>query len=624
MISTTNRQSQLPRTVIRFLIFACLVLYAAILAWCAEVLSPTLNEIGHVPAGICHWRYGLFDLYRVNPPLPRLVAALPVLFCDPETAWPDYQLHAGARSEVPTGIAFARVNGPDTFRLYTIARWACIPFSLIGGLVCYMWAKQLWGQVSGLTALVLWCFSPWILGHGPLVMPDVPGAAMGVTAAYFFWRWMKQPTWDTAAVAGLALGFAELCKFTLLLFYVVWPLLWISYLISRRHGKPTVSIRQQSAMLVSMGAISVGLINAGYGFSGSLKPLGDYEFQSRWLKAQPQDLSSNAKNRLANSWLANVPVPLPKDYVYGIDRLRDEFERGTRCYVRGQWKERGWWWYYLYGLAIKTPLGTLVLVGLAAVLTCFPAYRADWRDELFLFTNGLVLLTFVSLQTGYSVYVRYALPALPFFCIFAAKCGRAFDVGYPRIGKLALACLAWSTASSLWIYPHGISYFNELVGGPRNGHGHLLDSNIAWGQDLLYLRKWLDDHPEAKPLKLASFGWVDPRIAGIEFELPPVGPRTKVDEDAQRIDFGPEPGCYIIDVNFLRGTHWPAATGNGAWRDIPTTPPNYEYFLEFEPVDSVAYSMAVYHLTVEDCNRFRKIESNCYGTLELPSRRLPN
>jgi hypothetical protein len=52
--------------------------------------------------------------------------------------------------------------------------------------------------------------------------------------------------------------------------------------------------------------------------------------------------------------------------------------------------------------------------------------------------------------------------------------------------------LAWSVGSSLWYYPHSLSYFNELVGGPMGGPKHLLDSNIDWGQDLFYLKDWLD------------------------------------------------------------------------------------------------------------------------------------
>ena len=35
------------------------------------------------------------------------------------------------------------------------------------------------------------------------------------------------------------------------------------------------------------------------------------------------------------------------------------------------------------------------------------------------------------------------------------------------VAGLAGGLFAWSVASSLWIYPHSLSYFNELTGGPR-------------------------------------------------------------------------------------------------------------------------------------------------------------
>lgn len=43
-----------------------------------------------------------------------------------------------------------------------------------------------------------------------------------------------------------------------------------------------------------------------------------------------------------------------------------------------------------------------------------------------------------------------------------------------------------SIGSALATYPHTLSYFNELAGGPLNGPAHLLDANVDWGQDLLY------------------------------------------------------------------------------------------------------------------------------------------
>lgn len=106
--------------------------------------------------------------------------------------------------------------------------------------------------------------------------------------------------------------------------------------------------------------MGIVLINAGYGFEGAFKPLGQYRFSSAPLggvdgQAQP----GNWGNRFEASWLAPVPVPLPENYLRGIDRQRRDFEMEMWSYLRGEWRLGGWWYYYLYGLAIKEPLGSI-------------------------------------------------------------------------------------------------------------------------------------------------------------------------------------------------------------------------------------------------------------------------
>src|SRR6266446_7036963 len=88
-------------------------------------------------------------------------------------------------------------------------------------------------------------------------------------------------------------------------------------------------------------------------------------------------------------------------------------------------------------------------------------------------------------------------------------------------------CLCWATAGSLYYAPHSLSYFNEIAGGPDNGAEHLVDSNLDWGQDLFFLKKWYDAHPQARPFYLVYFGAMDPRCVGIEFVLPVAGASLK-------------------------------------------------------------------------------------------------
>ena len=171
---------------------------------------------------------------------------------------------------------------------------------------------------------------------------------------------------------------------------------------------------------------------------------------------------------------------------------------------------------------VKTPLGTLALFGLAVLSCLFPTRPAPgWREELFLLLPGVAVLALVSSQVGFNHHLRYVFPALPFFCIWTGRVA-AYAGPWPRVWTAVVVILAGAaTVSSLRVYPFPQSYFNELAGGPLGGPEHLLNSNIDWGQDLLELKRWYDDHPEARPFGLAYLGGQDPRAAGIVYQLPP-------------------------------------------------------------------------------------------------------
>lgn len=185
--------------------------------------------------------------------------------------------------------------------------------------------------------------------------------------------------------------------------------------------------------------------------------------------------------------------------------------------------------------------------------------------------------------------MRYVLPAFPAVFILASSVFHESRTGSPA-KYLATITLLWSVISSLLIWPHSRSYFHELIGGPKQGHwymgGSFIDTNIDCGQDLLYLKKWIGEHPEANGLKVSFNGAVSPTLAGIVAEEPPRGPRS-VEPSTPGDPPGPTPGWHAISVNHLHmRTH------------------DYDYFLDFEPVDRVGYSIHIYRITVEQADEW--------------------
>jgi len=272
-----------------------LVVHVVLIALNALWMSPTLDEPAHVVAGISHLRMGDFSLYRVNPPLVRAVASVPVLLAGYEMDFPKVLNDQFSRNEFRLGEEFVSQNGRRVLWLITLGRWACIPFSLLGAITCYLWGRDLYGRSSGLFACSLWCFSPMVLGHAALLTPDAPAAALGMLACYTFWLWLKQPNWQRTITTGIILGLAELSKTTLILFYPLWPVLWLIY---RWNERKTMTLRRwqnEGIMLASRMLIGLYVINVGYLGTGSFVPLKEFEFRSEMLGAVGDQ--SNSGNR---------------------------------------------------------------------------------------------------------------------------------------------------------------------------------------------------------------------------------------------------------------------------------------------------------------------------------------
>lgn len=565
-------------------VVALLSAHAGLLAYTATRHSPTLNEPGHLAAGLAMWEFGRFEVYRVNPPLTRLVAALPVLAAGYEMNWTPFRGSPGARPEFALGEAFVRANGERSVWLFTLARWACIPFSLIGGLFCFLWGRELYGAAAGLASLTIWCSDPNILAHAELITPDAAATAFGVGASYAFWRWLKAPTWSRAAVAGLLLGLAQLTKMSWLLLFGLWPLLWVVWRASG-HQPPGPNGQRQVGQFAAILLLGLYVLHLGYAFDGSLVPLKEFVFVSEALAGKEH--AGEGGNRFAGSGLGKLPVPLPRQYLLGLDAQKRDFEDYDQpSYLRGRWRDRGWWYYYLYGLLVKVPHGTQGLFLLTAGLTLLAPRLASWRDELVLLAPAVCLFALVSSQTEFSHHFRYVLPSLGILLIFLGKPILALTGGLAQyvelrswgepsmrrrafetltrqsLAALAVLCLAGSAASSLRVYPHSLAYFNEMAGGPENGYRHMLGSNLDWGQDLLVIRSLSAAMPRQK-LFASVNAFYDLRDLGARCDAWDGGSSTNL-----RRDFGvqgsgdwPE-GVYVVSVDRL-------IDAEGTWDDVP-------------------------------------------------------
>ncbi|MCA8992518.1 MAG: glycosyltransferase family 39 protein [Planctomycetaceae bacterium] len=540
--------------------WAVVVVHVAAVAWSGYVHTPVLDEIAHLPAGLAVLKLGRTDVYSVNPPAVKFVAALPLLLVDHQEDWSTLDVSQRKRQEWLLGHQFIRLNGRRTWWLMTLARWSCLPFTVMGALVCWKWANEVLGPEGGFVSLLLWCCSPNVIGYASLITPDIPSSSCFLLASYLFHKWLQSGTWPRVFLCGGAFGLLLLVKTQWIILLAIWPIL-LGCLLWKHDQLRRQNLAQFAVILL----LAWNILCAGYGFRGVGTRLGTIPFYSAMLTGETRHPTSAGPDRIQWKFLHDVPSPLPVDFIQGIDRQKIDFEMGRQCYLLGKWYERGHWSFYIVALAVKLPSGLILLLFCGAILVMVHWSRSigELREFSALFLPAMVLFAIASMQTGLHTYFRYMTPVLPVAYLFAAWTWQSLR--QTRLHWFATLCCALCVVESLAVYPHGMSFFNMLSGGSAHGHKILTDANIDWGQDLMFVERWIEDHPEARPITLTTWELFDPN----EFGLPP----------ALKDPTKPGPGWHIVSLNKL---NWP----NDQFNKLAA----------MTPVDRIGYSHVVIYI----------------------------
>lgn len=544
---------------------AAVVLSAFVLqaAWAARGDSVTIDEFVHLPVGIHALYTGDLSLDPINPPFPRMIAALPMLFATPAFA------PAEGTPLWGLGYHFADRNRAEYQELFVAARGMIIFVSVLLGLLVWHWASALYGWPSGLIALTLFSFSPTMLAHGHLVTLDMSGALGFVAASFAIWRMLGRPTFARALIAGAAFALAALMKLSgSVLAAAVVAVVCIRVVASRHDDEPLTMLRA-FALLATIAATSLFLINAAYAFDGTMAPLAEAR------------LAPAGKLAALTERFPGIRLPLPQSYVEGVDMVMNVGTvREPVYFLNGELTKEGWSYYHLAAFFYKTPLA-LLLVGVPTMLL-WPWLRVRGAREYCLWLPVVLIFfsntAFNSLQIG----VRHVLPAYPLlFVLVAGRMGSVLQGGGFRLpawaGRSAVAALlVWFVVGTITVGPRYLQYFNAWAGGPEGGHERLVDSNLDWGQDLLRLKAYMQEN-DVERVQLAYFGRVDPALYGIDYTaLEPPG----------------RAGTAAVSATFLMGRPYFWILG-GRTRWVPAN--TYIWLQESEPVARVG-SMFIYEL----------------------------
>ena len=551
--------------------------------------SATMDEVAHLPAGYSYLTQKDMRLNREHPPLIKDLAAIPLLFIKginfPSEIkdWKD-----DINGQWGFGFNFLYNSGNPADKMIFWGRLPMILILILLGFYIFKWAKELFGNKVALLSLFLFSFSPTFLAHGRLVTTDV-GAATGIfIATYYFVKALKSSTKQNVILAGVALGLAELCKFSVILlvpFFVTLAFIW--WLIKAASW--------QRVLKVSLLVFLIGYI--------LIWPIYQYHVWNYPPERQVRDteflLSSFGSRPLANfvTWAADKPILRPyAQYALGLLMVLQRGAGGNTTYFLGEVSAAGWKNYFPVVYLIKEPLAFHILTLIALLYAAFLIKKPFWQETRLRISGWIknhfpefAMLTFIaiywltSLTSNLNIGVRHLLPAFPFtFVLASAGIINLLKKPALRLKYLILGVLIlWQAVSVISIYPHFLAYFNKLAGGPNNGCIYTVNSNLDWGQDLKRLKKWVEEN-EIDKIYVDYFGGGDAKYY-LKTNYAPWWGQKEPKEF-------PKGNYLAVSATFLQGG-----------RGIPVSGFNqpagfYRWLDEYTPVEKIGYSIFIYYI----------------------------
>ncbi len=522
---------------------ALLMLLLAQMALSSARKSAAFDETYHLVSGYAYLHTGSPRLSWEHPPVPQVLAALPLAFrrdmAPFPTEHPGWQ--AGDAEAFVDDYLWVdnRTRAPE---LIWAGRWPLMLLTVAFGLGIFAALYTLAGEPAAWVGLVLCAFDPNVIANGRLVGNDLAAAGFALLAVWRLGAYLKRPTLPNLLLTGAAVGLAVSSKLTAAFLgpsFLIIAMLYPSGGDSRHYAR-------RIAALAAMAAVAALTIWIVFGFEfGPLEPGG-------------------------------IPVPAPT-YLGGLPRMFKRVARGTPTYLLGRVSATGWWYYFAVTLLLKTPLPALILAATGAI----HAARRPRETALWWVPAGLYLLvaSASTLQIGY----RYVLPVLLFgIAMAAAQFERWPRERWKRWGLVAL--LAGQIVAAAWAFPDHLSYANLLAGGPDNAWRHFADMNVDWGTDLLALREYAAAHPEEE-VYLAYFGSAYPEAYNLEVDLLPSFSRQLAGAGYHAFNpYTPAPGTYAISATSLHlGLLYEG-------RDL------YAYFRNREPDARAGRSILIYRV----------------------------
>ncbi|EKD58595.1 MAG: hypothetical protein ACD_56C00092G0002 [uncultured bacterium] len=579
--------------------------------------TATFDEVAHIPAGFSYITQHDMRLNPEHPPLLKDLIGIPLVFLNLNfdtgkqfwsgeglnRIWDDGQWEAGKH------LLYGAGNDPGQILFW--ARLPIIIISVILGLFLFMWGKEIAGTIGGLFALVLYAFDPNILGHNHYVTTDIGIAAFLTFAFYYFLKFIKNPTGKNILLSGFFLGLVNLTKFSSLMAYPILALVLVGYPLIKKisHDKKENSQRALRAKVfasylgkgLAVFMISMFVVWIGYALNTYKMPqeIIDRQINFSFPVSDPNKLSLYTNEALTFLNSSDYLRPMG-EYFLGVTMVFKRVAGGNGTYFLENVSGKASPIYFPIVFLIKTTIPLLALILFSLAYTVSQTFQTatksmrmkDLKKSIVRFLQtgvtqytlfGFILLySALSITGNLNIGLRHLFPIIPLMYLLITK--KVFEFlrkKHPltkhQLHMMTLGLLAWIILIPILSYPGYVSYFNETVGGSKNGFKYVTDSNTDWGQDLGRLKIFLDKNPQIDKIRVDYFGGGDPQHY--------LGDRYVSWWDSKR---PVETGWYAISANALQ---------TSTYNKEKSPENNYAWTKQYEPVAMIENSILIYNIT---------------------------
>jgi hypothetical protein len=540
--------------------------------------SGTSDEASHLTAGYAALTLGDYRIDPEHPPLVRMWAALPLLFTSDiafNTNCPSWK----TRSFWEFSHDFVYGQN-DADRLLYRGRFMIVLLGVLLGWLVFFWSRELFGFWPAVIVLGLYATEPNILAHSSLVTTDLGISCFFFGTIYFLWRTSRElSVHNLLGLVGFC-ALAQVTKFSALLLVPIVLLLllirvcrsdaWVSRI--GRVQEYSLRIRKVGVAFVLLLVLAAGSYLTIWGITGfRYCPAPTSVDPNPLMRTKPRVTEFVPRLSTMINWIDQHQL-LPNIYSQGFLLGQGKAQRRP-SFLMGQFSATGWWYYFPTAFLFKTSV-TILLLFAAAMALCAISHRTLFENEAF-FLIPIAVYLGTAMTTNINIGLRHILPIYPFVLL---ACGKSISALQSRMPpRLLLFLLVIPALELATVYPHCLAFFNQLAGGPRNGHTLLTDSNIDWGQDLKGLRRWMEKN-HVRHINLSYFGTADPAYYKISCTYLPGSPFFA----KNRVEGPWVPGYVAVSVNQF---HDPS---DESVRNM------YSPLLQRQPAAVIGYSIHVY------------------------------